>query len=75
MNRTKRDQAVRIFMSKDKAKVMLMSLKCGGAGLNLTRSNRVISLDLGWSQATEAQAFGRVGHRPFLCSVIADLFF
>lgn len=30
MNRVKRDQAVRIFMSREKARVMLMSLKCGG---------------------------------------------
>ena len=30
MNRNKRDHAVRVFMSKDKARVMLMSLKCGG---------------------------------------------
>ncbi|KAJ4468754.1 SNF2 superfamily protein [Lentinula aciculospora] len=62
MNRTKRNAAVRSFMSKDKARVMLMSLKCGGVGLNLTRANNVISLDLGWSQATEDQAFDRV-HR------------
>ncbi|KAI4527820.1 hypothetical protein K525DRAFT_246029 [Schizophyllum commune Loenen D] len=41
---------------------MLMSLKCGGVGLNLTRANNVISLDLGWSEAVEAQAFDRV-HR------------
>jgi hypothetical protein len=32
MNRPKRDQAVRVFMSKDKARVMLMSMKCGGTG-------------------------------------------
>jgi len=62
MNRNKRDQAVRVFMSKDKARVMLMSLKCGGVGLNLTRANNVISLDLGWSRAIEDQAFDRV-HR------------
>uniref|UniRef100_A0A8H8CFK2 Uncharacterized protein n=1 Tax=Psilocybe cubensis TaxID=181762 RepID=A0A8H8CFK2_PSICU len=62
MSRTKRDQAVQIFMSKEKARVMLMSLKCGGVGLNLTRANNVISLDLGWSQAVESQAFDRV-HR------------
>ena len=31
MDRRKRDQAVRVFMSKEKARVMLMSLKCGGA--------------------------------------------
>ncbi|CCM00776.1 uncharacterized protein FIBRA_02818 [Fibroporia radiculosa] len=62
MNRKKRDQAVRVFMSRDKATIMLMSLKCGGVGLNLTRANRVISLDLGWSEAVESQAFDRV-HR------------
>lgn len=33
-----------------------------GVGLNLTRANNVISLDLGWSRAIEAQAFDRV-HR------------
>ncbi|KAJ3780230.1 SNF2 family N-terminal domain-containing protein, partial [Lentinula aff. detonsa] len=64
MSRTERDVSVRLFMAKDKdkARVMLMSLKCGGVGLNLTRANNVISLDLGWSQATEDQAFDRV-HR------------
>ncbi|KAF9071904.1 SNF2 family N-terminal domain-containing protein [Rhodocollybia butyracea] len=62
MNRRKRDDAVRAFMSKKKARVMLMSLKCGGVGLNLTRANHVISLDLGWSPAIEAQAFDRI-HR------------
>lgn len=62
MNRSQRDTAVRVFMSKDKAKIMLMSLKCGGVGLNLVRANRVISLDLGWSEAIESQAFDRV-HR------------
>ena len=30
--------------------------------MNLTRANRVISLDLGWSEAIESQAFDRV-HR------------
>lgn len=34
MNRQKRDQAVRVFMAKDKAQIMLMSLKCGGVGLS-----------------------------------------
>ncbi|KAI0070755.1 hypothetical protein K474DRAFT_702536 [Panus rudis PR-1116 ss-1] len=62
MSRHQRDQAVRVFMSKDRATIMLMSLKCGGVGLNLTRANRVISLDLGWSEAIESQAFDRV-HR------------
>ncbi|KAL4260457.1 SNF2/RAD54 helicase family protein [Pleurotus pulmonarius] len=59
MDRNSRDAAVRVFMTKDTARVMLMSLKCGGVGLNLTRANNVISLDLGWSQAVESQAFDR----------------
>ncbi|KAK7046715.1 putative ATP-dependent helicase C23E6.02 [Favolaschia claudopus] len=62
MPNSKRQQAVEHFMSKDKARVMLMSLKCGGVGLNLTRANNVISLDLGWSPAIDQQAFDRV-HR------------
>ncbi|KAF7350506.1 putative ATP-dependent helicase C23E6.02 [Mycena venus] len=62
MTTSKREQAVQHFMSKDKARVMLMSLKCGGVGLNLTRANNVISLDLGWSPAIDQQAFDRV-HR------------
>lgn len=40
MSIRKRTQAVEAFMRKDKATVMLMSLKCGGVGLNLTRANR-----------------------------------
>ncbi|KAK0480890.1 SNF2 family N-terminal domain-containing protein [Armillaria novae-zelandiae] len=63
MSRPARELSIHAFMStRESAKVMLMSLKCGGVGLNLTRANNVISLDLGWSQAVEAQAFDRV-HR------------
>jgi SNF2 family DNA or RNA helicase len=40
MSRSQRDQAVRVFMVGNTAQVMLMSLKCGGVGLNLTRANR-----------------------------------
>jgi hypothetical protein len=39
MNRSKRDQAVRVFMSKDKARVMLMSLKCGGVSFRVIEEN------------------------------------
>jgi SNF2 family DNA or RNA helicase len=34
-------------MTKSTTKVLLMSLKAGGVGLNLTEGNRVISLDMG----------------------------
>ena len=30
MTRTKRDQAVEVFMAKEKARVMLLPLRCGG---------------------------------------------
>ncbi|KAG2133197.1 P-loop containing nucleoside triphosphate hydrolase protein [Suillus bovinus] len=64
MSRSQRDQAVRVFMTGNTAQVMLMSLKCGGVGLNLIFDSPtgVISLDLGWSEAIESQAFDRV-HR------------
>jgi SNF2 family DNA or RNA helicase len=34
MNREKRDQTIRVFMAKENAQIMLMSLKCGGVGLS-----------------------------------------
>ncbi|KAJ7603205.1 SNF2 family N-terminal domain-containing protein [Mycena polygramma] len=64
MNRTDRELAIREFMKeKGTEPVLLLSLLCGGTGLNLTRANHVICLDLGWSPAIENQAFDRV-HRP-----------
>ena len=41
---------------------LIWSISLLGIGLNLTRANNVVSLDLGWSQAVESQAFDRV-HR------------
>ncbi|KZT61695.1 hypothetical protein CALCODRAFT_463847 [Calocera cornea HHB12733] len=62
MSSAARENAVKDFMDNDGPTVMLMSLKAGGVGLNLTRANRVILLDLAWSEAIENQAFDRV-HR------------
>ncbi|KAI8376541.1 SNF2 family N-terminal domain-containing protein [Radiomyces spectabilis] len=42
--------------------VMLISLKCGSLGLNLTAANRVILMDIWWNPAVEEQAIDRV-HR------------
>jgi len=39
MSRTQRDQAVKVFMAKEKARVMLMSLKCGGMSPAPTNGN------------------------------------
>ena len=42
--------------------VLLLSLKAGGVGLNLTAAERVYMMDPWWSWAVEAQAIDRV-HR------------
>jgi len=42
--------------------VLLISLRAGGVGLNLTTANRVFMMDPWWSFAVEAQAIDRV-HR------------
>ncbi|KAK9702890.1 hypothetical protein K7432_011017, partial [Basidiobolus ranarum] len=42
--------------------VLLISLKCGALGLNLTCANRGILLDVWWKPALEEQAIDRV-HR------------
>ncbi|KAF9978993.1 DNA helicase rad5 [Actinomortierella ambigua] len=44
------------------ATVMLISLRAGGVGLNLTAANRVFMLDPWWNYAIESQAIDRV-HR------------
>jgi len=62
MNRMERTEAIAEFKKELGPHVLLVSLKCGGVGLNLTCSNRVINLDLAWNYATEAQAYDRV-HR------------
>lgn len=60
MNQDQRTDAIDAFKKNKKVKIMIAGLKCGGVGLNLTCSNRVISLDLWWNHAVEQQAFGRV---------------
>ncbi|KAL5520215.1 hypothetical protein ACEPAG_9428 [Sanghuangporus baumii] len=62
MNRLARVDSVARFKKSNGPPIMLVSLKCGGVGLNLTVANRVINLDLAWNYATEAQAYDRV-HR------------
>ena len=47
---------------RGKGTVLLLSLKAGGVGLNLTMAKRVFMMDPWWSFAVEAQAIDRV-HR------------
>jgi len=39
---------------------MILSLKAGGVGLNLTRANHVFHFDRWWNPAVENQATDRV---------------
>jgi SNF2 family DNA or RNA helicase len=50
------------FQSAEGAPVMLISLKAGGTGLNLTAADHVFLLDPWWNPAVEAQAADRA-HR------------
>jgi SNF2 family DNA or RNA helicase len=61
--RAARDAMVAAFQagSRDKRDpgVMLLSVKAGGTGLNLTAANHVVHLDRWWNPAVEAQATDR----------------
>ncbi len=50
------------FRESNKFTILLISLKAGGVGLNLTSAKRVYMMDPWWSFAVEAQAIDRV-HR------------
>ncbi len=50
------------FLARPKGTVLLLSLRAGGVGLNLTCAQRVFMMDPWWSFAVEAQAIDRV-HR------------
>jgi len=55
----KRMEMVEAFQQMPHKKVMILSLKAGGTGLNLTAANHVIHYDLWWNPAVEAQATDR----------------
>jgi len=57
-----RGRVVAEFQATDGPPVMLVSLKAGGTGLNLTAADHVFLLDPWWNPATEDQAADRA-HR------------
>lgn len=57
--RVKRDKMVEDFQTRDSSRIMIVSLKAGGTGLNLTAATNVIHYDLWWNPAVEAQATDR----------------
>lgn len=57
-----RKQVVQDFQSHEGSAAFLISLKAGGAGLNLTAASYVVLFDPWWNPAVEAQAIDRT-HR------------
>ncbi len=58
----KRAEAVREFQESQEPLVLLLSLKAGGVGLNLTAADYVLLFDPWWNEAVEKQAIDRA-HR------------
>ena len=58
----RRDEVVRRFQDTDGPPVILISLRAGGTGLNLTAADHVFLLDPWWNPAVEDQAADRA-HR------------
>lgn len=54
-----RNEMVKQFNSEDYVPYMVLSLKAGGVGLNLTAANHVIHFDRWWNPAVENQATDR----------------
>ena len=62
MDRAARDSVLKSFKQPIGPRVILISTKSGGVGLNLTSANRIINMDLSWNYASESQAYDRA-HR------------
>ncbi len=59
VSRQNREKMVKNFQANDGPPAMLVSLRAGGTGLNLTRANHVFHFDRWWNPAVEDQATDR----------------
>ncbi|WP_348550107.1 DEAD/DEAH box helicase [Acidithiobacillus sp.] len=59
VSRKQRDAMVDKFQQDPRDHILILSLKAGGTGLNLTAASHVIHYDLWWNPAVEAQATDR----------------
>jgi SNF2 family DNA or RNA helicase len=62
MSRAQRDESITQFVENPRVKVLLVSLRAGNAGLNLTVASHVIICDPFWNPFIEMQAVDRA-HR------------
>lgn len=54
-----RERVISEFENNPESKILILSLKAGGTGLNLTAASQVIHYDLWWNPAVESQATDR----------------
>jgi SNF2 family DNA or RNA helicase len=59
VTKRRREEMVDLFQADDGPPVLILSLKAGGVGLNLTAANHVIHYDRWWNPAVEDQATDR----------------
>ena len=59
LNVKQREEIIKNFQEDFNHKIMILSLKAGGLGLNLTSASNVIHYDLWWNPAVEDQATDR----------------
>ncbi|MBL7661913.1 DEAD/DEAH box helicase [bacterium] len=59
LSRTERQKIVDNFQQSTEPQLLILSLKVGGIGLNLTKANQVIHFDQWWNPAVEDQATDR----------------
>ena len=59
LSKAARDKLVADFQSPDGPRAMILSLRAGGTGLNLTAASMVIHMDRWWNPAVENQATDR----------------
>lgn len=59
IRRKSRDQMIDLLQTSQQHKIMVLSIKAGGVGLNLTSASHVIHYDLWWNPAVENQATDR----------------
>ncbi|MFN9066013.1 MAG: DEAD/DEAH box helicase, partial [Bdellovibrionales bacterium] len=62
LNSAQRQKVLKEFQSGEKGQVLVMTLKTGGVGLNLTQASYVFHLEPWWNPAVENQATDRA-HR------------
>lgn len=62
LNQQQRERVIKQFSEDDSILVLLMSLKAGGVGVNLTAASNAFVMDPWWNPAVEEQAVMRI-HR------------